>query len=95
MGSMEELRRFFTAIGNDPRIGASHISLYCALFQRDAPEKDGCAIDFVKSEVMKDAKISGIATFHKCIKDLNAFGYIKYQPSYYPKKKSRVRILPQ
>ncbi len=31
---------------------------------------------------MRLAKISGIATYHKSIRELNDFEYIKYQPSY-------------
>ena len=33
---------------------------------------------------MKIAKIGGIATYHKCMKDLVSSGYILYQPSFHP-----------
>jgi hypothetical protein len=33
---------------------------------------------------MDIAKISGVAAYHKCIKDLHQFGYIQYVPSYNP-----------
>jgi hypothetical protein len=39
---------------------------------------------------MKTAKISGIATYHKCIKELNDYGYIRYLPSYRPNRSTRV-----
>jgi hypothetical protein len=39
------------------------------------------------------AKISGPATYHKCIKDLNDFGYIEYVPSFNPAINSRVYLL--
>lgn len=36
------------------------------------------------SGIYKIAKIGGYATYHKCIKDLQAYGYIQYLPSYHP-----------
>lgn len=41
---------------------------------------------------MKMAKISGLGTYHKCIRDLNNFGYIRYQPSFNYRKKSKVYL---
>ncbi|WP_205589855.1 hypothetical protein [Mucilaginibacter celer] len=31
---------------------------------------------------MKLAKISSCTTYHKCIRDLNAYGYLNYEPSF-------------
>jgi len=31
---------------------------------------------------MKRSKIGSLATYHKCIKDLDLFGYIVYSPTY-------------
>ena len=42
---------------------------------------------------MEGAKINGLATFHKCIKDLNEFGYIRYLPSRNPTVSSQVVFL--
>lgn len=49
------------------------------------------AID--KRTVMKTAKISGIATYHKCIQDLQECGYISYQPTHNPKTPSRISLM--
>ncbi|WP_454803175.1 hypothetical protein [Mucilaginibacter phyllosphaerae] len=43
-----------------------------------------------RRELMAFSKIASIATYHKCIRELDAFGYIRYQPSYHPKLGSRV-----
>jgi hypothetical protein len=45
-----------------------------------------------RSKVMKNSKIKSIATYHKCLKDLIGWGYIKYQPSYHPAKGSLVYL---
>ncbi|MCD8741975.1 hypothetical protein LT679_15280 [Mucilaginibacter roseus] len=39
---------------------------------------------------MAYSKIVSIATYHKCIRELDAYGYISYQPSYHPKLGSQV-----
>ena len=50
-------------------------------------------IEITRAAVMEVAKISGLATYHKCIKDLAEFGYIVYEPSFNPATKSRVYLL--
>lgn len=37
-------------------------------------------------------KIRGIATYHKIIRELHAFGYIDYLPSYHPVNGSLIRL---
>ena len=39
---------------------------------------------------MRISKISSKATYHKCMRELNDKGYIKYEPSYNPFKGSMV-----
>ena len=39
--------------------------------------------------LMAFSKIASIATYHKCIRELDAFGYIRYQPSFDPKRGSQ------
>jgi len=43
--------------------------------------------------VMGVAKISGLATDHKCIRDLAKFGNIDYKPSFNPGIGSQVVLL--
>jgi hypothetical protein len=45
-----------------------------------------------REEVMGIAKIGGIATYHKCIKNLNDWKYLCYLPSYNIFKGSKVRM---
>ena len=39
------------------------------------------------------AKINGLGTYHKCIKELDAFKYIRFLPSFNPAVGSRVYLL--
>jgi replication initiation and membrane attachment protein DnaB len=81
---VKELSAFYNAIANDCRIGATHISLYMALFQRWNQSGFETAVSFTSQELMIMAKISSRATYHKCLRDLVEFGYIKYIPSCNP-----------
>lgn len=47
-------------------------------------------ISISRDEVMRISKISSKATYHKCLKNLHALGYIKYEPSYNPFRGSHV-----
>lgn len=49
-------------------------------------------ISISRDEVMRISKISSKATYHKCLKNLHALGYIKYEPSYNPYKGSLVHL---
>ena len=93
MEQLKELTSFYSAIKSDPRIGTTHISLYMALFQFYNLNRLSNPIQITRTAVMEVAKISGLATYHKCIKDLHEFGYIQYQPSYNPAISSQVYLL--
>lgn len=72
---------FFDAIADDTRISATHISLYVSLLN-DWNMKGGLnpfAIE--RDTIMKTAKISARRTYHRCINNLQEYGYIKYLPA--------------
>lgn len=84
---------FYEAIRDDPGIGPTHNSLYMAIFQLYNLNDLKNPVNICRKKVMEVAKISGLATFHKNIKDLNTFGYIKYLPSYNSSKSSQANLL--
>jgi hypothetical protein len=77
-------------IGADNRIMATHISLFSALFVcwQQGGFKNPFAV--TRKKLMAFSGIASIATYHKCIRELDEFGYIRYQPSYHPIKGSLV-----
>ncbi len=93
MEEVKELTCFFVAIREDHRIGPSHVSLYMALFQLYNLNQFQNPVKITRTTVMDAAKISGFATYHKCIKDLVNFGYIHYVPSFNPAICSEVYLL--
>ena len=92
MGELKHLTSFFTAVREDHRIGTSHVSLYMALFQFYNLNDFKNPVCITRSKVMEVAKISGLATYHKCIKELAEFGYIDYIPSFNPSIASLVYL---
>src|SRR5688572_14517354 len=92
-GTIEELTSFFSAIREDHRIRINHVSLYMALFQFYNLNQFRNPVEITKTAVMAAAKISGLATYHNCMRGLVEFGYIQYQPSYNPAISSKVHLL--
>lgn len=88
METVVMLSVFYEAISKDARIGATHISLYMALFQKWGVNKFQNPVSFSSHEVMPMAKIDSRATYHKCLQDLVEYGYLRYIPSCNPFLKS-------
>jgi len=64
-----------------------------ALFQFYNLNRLSNPILITRTSVMEAAKISGLATYHKCMRDLVEYGYIQYIPSYNPAISSQVFLL--
>ena len=75
---------FMDRVGDDPRIGPTHISLFLAILYCYRKQGYPMPVYVFSRELMKQAKISAIGTYHKCIRQLMAYGYIGYVPSYNP-----------
>jgi hypothetical protein len=77
----------------DARLLPTHQSLFLALFF--VWRQSGCTDLFTisRKELMPMARLQSIATYHKCIKELKAFGYIEYHPTYNYYRGSKVRLL--
>jgi len=80
-----ELTRFYTAVKKDERVTSNHVLIYLALFQLWNLNEFITPVSITRKEVMLLAKMGRVSTYHKCIRELTAFGYIDYVPSYHPK----------
>jgi len=67
---------------HNERINVWHISLYMALLYLWELNNFNNPFSITRKSVMKVAHIGSIATYHKCIKQLQEFGYISYIPTY-------------
>ncbi|SEB22072.1 hypothetical protein [Pedobacter hartonius] len=82
--------KWIKRMGADSRMMATHVSLFTALFV--LWQQGGFASPFAitRKKLMAYSRIASVATYHKCIKELDEFGYIRYQPSYHPIRGSLV-----
>jgi len=84
-GQLANYTKQVRRMAKDQRLLATHISLFTAMFV--AWQQNGYASPFAvtRKGLMAFSKIASVATYHKCIKELDEFGYIRYQPSFHPK----------
>jgi hypothetical protein len=76
----------------DSRINKGHVSLYVALVYIWSRQNYIGPVLIYSREIMPLAKISSTPTYHTLIRQLSEYGYIRYIPSFYRKKKSSVYI---
>ena len=79
-----QLSNLYSAIIKDNRITVHHLCLYMGLCYWWTQNKCQNPVAITRKIVMDVAKIKSIASYHKFMKELEEFGYIKYCPSYHP-----------
>jgi len=82
MERSQHFRRFYEAIASDGRIGPVHISVYMGLLHLWEGQGYASPIHIFSRDLMPVAKISGIATYYRTMKELNKYGYIRYISTY-------------
>lgn len=77
-------------MAKDQRLMVTHISLFTAMFV--AWQQNGYTSPFpiTRKGLMAFSRIASVATYHKCIRELDELGYIRYQPSFNPKTGSLI-----
>jgi hypothetical protein len=83
---------FMDHVSTDERLTPHHVSLYITLFQFWNLNHFRNPISISREEVMHISKIGSVNTYVKCLKDLHAWGYIRYEPSYNPQRGSKVHM---
>ena len=79
---VDEVFYFLEAVREDNRISPVHISLFIAIAQQWRNKDCSNAICILTREIMQLSKISGRATYYRCLKELHEYGYIRYSPSH-------------
>jgi hypothetical protein len=86
------MNNLMAKIYDDERLQSNHISLYLALFQFWNINRFQTPILIIREELMRLSKIGSANTYTKCIKQLEEWGYIRYEPSFNPMHGSRVHL---
>ena len=93
MNYIKHLTGFFDKLVHDYDLNPTHVSLYISLFQFWNLNRFENPISITRDEVMRISKICSKATYHKCMRELHAKGYVIYEPSYNPFRGSLVRMV--
>ena len=88
----DEFSTAFSQLSNDDRVTVWHMSVYMAIFFMSRSNGYNNPVLVTRREIMSLAHIGSIATYHKCIKQLTEFGYLKYLPSYDPSLGSQIYL---
>ncbi|SEJ69460.1 hypothetical protein SAMN04487995_5985 [Dyadobacter koreensis] len=83
---------FFNRIENDPRISTAHIGLYVSLFSLWERQGASGPLEMFSRQIMPAAKISSCATYVRLMHDLDELRYVRYEPCFYKRKASRIRL---
>lgn len=92
MNGIDQLMVFIEASEKDKRLTCTHVSFFMALVYCWKRNDYQVPFQISRKTIMEFAKIKSTATYHKCIQEMSAFGYIEYLPSYNPLKGSNVKI---
>lgn len=76
------LNNSFKRFTDDQKATPFHISLYMALFHKWNSAKFRNPLSIARDDLMFLSKIGSANTYIKCLKELHAWGYIKYVPSH-------------
>jgi hypothetical protein len=87
------LTHFFQRLAADKRLLPTHISLFMALFYFCSSEDPSAPFQVSRPKIMGFSRIKSIATYHKNISDLTAYGYIEYNPSWHPQRGTQIRLI--
>jgi hypothetical protein len=92
MNASELILQFVERAGDDPILGPSHIGLYLAIVLAFERQGGRSPVSVYSRGLMRVAKVSSAGTFAKCMRDLQAGGYIQYIQSYNPASGSLVYL---
>lgn len=90
MDSLKLLSVFFESIENDFRIGSTHIAVFAALVEFWVQKGMINPIQAYSIEIQKIAKIVSPKTYHKCMRELDNYGYLIYVPTKNKNKRSSI-----
>jgi hypothetical protein len=89
---ISHLNTVLETFNNDERIRQGHITLYLAFFQLWNRKFFKKTLTINRELIMERAKIKSKTTYHNHLRDLDAWGYLTYYPSYHPSRGSKIKM---
>lgn len=81
------------SLQQDPRIGPMHTSLFVSILCQWRAQGLANHVKISARSLMPGANIRGKGPYHRTIRQLHEYGYIKYEPSYNPEWPSKVYVI--
>jgi hypothetical protein len=91
---IRHLNAFYTLVHEHERLRANDISLYMALFHLWNLEHFSVSLVVSRSIVLKYCKIGSLHTYTQCLKRLENFGFLVYEPSAELFSRSVIKMIP-
>ncbi|MFT3701362.1 MAG: hypothetical protein QM802_03290 [Agriterribacter sp.] len=88
MNLLKQVVDFLELAKEEPQLGPTHISLYLSIVFVCYQQGEDIRGTAKRKCLMNHAKIFSVSTYHKCMKELCALGYVRYKPSFDPLKGS-------
>ena len=92
MNYIKLLNAAFEKFFLDDRLNPTHISLYMALFQEWNSSRFAKDFYVNRRDLMFASKIGSKSTYHRCVTNLDSWGYLSYYPSNNPYKGSKIKM---
>jgi len=83
---------YLALITKDERITVWHVAMFWGIILLATSSDPTSPIRISRRKLMRLSHIGNFMTYHKCIKELEDFGYISYSPSYNPELGSKILI---
>lgn len=93
MRAQDPVAGFLEKARGDERILPTHLALFMAILMYSNSGISSKWFRVCRSKLMEFSKLRSKSTYHKCLKNLVDFGYIRYEPSYDPIRASRISII--
>jgi hypothetical protein len=92
MERIDELKLYINRMVWDNRLRPVHIALSMALCHGWITNQFQQTFHVSRTQLMQASRIRSKATYHKTLRDLQAFGYVEYHPSHHPVNGSSVKL---
>lgn len=93
MNYINHMNDWYAKAYEDNRLHTTHFALYMALFQFWNLNRFQNPMSISREEVMRLSKIGSKNTYTRCLKELDKWGYLIYEPSFSPLVGSKIHLL--
>jgi hypothetical protein len=91
----DQLLVYYEKISKDERLDLEHLNLFTSIYYWWAQNKFQNPLAITSKMLMDMSRLKTLSAYHKCIRDLHEYGYIKYIPSLHPDLGNMVYIVDQ